>query len=56
MVVPVIASAGCGLAQHFVEDYQAGAAGTFLCQPDNNPMQCPSYIPANAGLLIRLEV
>jgi cyclase len=57
--VPVIASGGCGLAQHFVEGYQAGAAavaaGTFFCQRDQNPMQCRSHI-RNAGLPIRLEI
>lgn len=57
--VPIIASGGCGLAQHFVEGYQAGAsavaAGTFFCQRDQNPMQCRSHI-RNAGFPIRLEV
>ena len=57
--VPVIASGGCGLARHFVEGYEAGAAavaaGTFFCQRDQNPMQCRSHI-RNAGLPIRLEV
>jgi len=59
LAVPVIASGGCGLAQHFVEGYEAGAAavaaGTFFCQRDQNPMQCRSHI-RNAGLSIRLEV
>ena len=59
LAVPVITSGGCGLAQHFVEGYQAGAAavaaGTFFCQRDQNPMQCRSHI-RNAGLPIRLEV
>lgn len=54
--VPLIISAGCGLAQHFVEGYQAGAAavaaGTFFCQRDQNPMQCRSHI-LNAGISIR---
>jgi cyclase len=57
--VPLIAAGGCGLAQHFVDGYQAGAAavaaGTFFCQRDQNPMQCRSHI-RNAGLPIRLEV
>lgn len=57
--VPVIAAGGCGLSQHFVEGYQAGAsavaAGTFFSQRDQNPMQCRSHI-RNAGLPIRLEV
>lgn len=56
--VPVIAAGGCGLAEHFVAGYQAGAAavaaGTFFCQRDQNPMQCRSHI-RNAGLPIRLE-
>ena len=57
--VPLIASGGCGLAQHFVDGYQAGAAavaaGTFFCQRDQNPMQCRAHI-RNAGIPIRLEV
>lgn len=57
--VPLIASGGCGLAEHFVEGYQAGAAavaaGTFFCHRDQNPMQCRSHI-RNAGLPIRVEV
>ena len=56
LTVPMIASGGCGLAQHFVEGYQAGAAavaaGTFFCQRDQNPMQCRSHI-LNAGICIR---
>ena len=56
--VPMIASGGCGLAQHFVEGYQAGAsavaAGTFFCQRDQNPMQCRSHI-RNAGVSIRID-
>ena len=59
LAVPVIASGGCGLAQHFVEGYAAGAsavaAGTFFSQRDQNPMQCRSHI-RNAGFPIRLEV
>ena len=59
LIVPVIASGGCGLAQHFVEGYAAGAsavaAGTFFSQRDQNPMQCRSHI-RNAGVSIRLEV
>ena len=57
--VPLIASGGCGLAQHFVDGYQAGAsavaAGTFFCQRDQSPMQCRSHI-RNAGIPIRLDV
>ena len=56
--VPLIASGGCGLAQHFVEGYQAGAsavaAGTFFCQRDQNPMQCRSHI-RNSGISIRID-
>jgi cyclase len=57
--VPLITAGGCGLAQHFVEGYQAGAsavaAGTFFCQRDQNPMQCRSHIQ-NAGIPIRLSL
>ena len=57
--VPIIASGGCGLAQHFVEGYKAGAsavaAGTFFCQRDQNPMQCRSQI-RNAGVPIRINI
>ena len=56
--LPLIAAGGCGLAEHFVSGYLAGAAavaaGTFFCQRDQNPMQCRSHI-RNAGLPIRLE-
>ena len=56
--VPMIASGGCGLAQHFVEGYQAGAsavaAGTFFCQRDQNPMQCRSHI-RNSDIPIRID-
>ena len=59
MAVSVIASGSCGVAQHFLEGYHAGAAavaaGTFFCQRHQNPMQYRSYI-RNAGLPIRLEV
>ena len=54
--IPLIASGGCGLAQHFVDGYQAGAqavaAGTFFCQRDQNPMQCRSQL-LNSGINIR---
>ena len=57
--VPIIASGGCGVAQHFVDGYLAGAsgvaAGTYFSQRDQNPMQCRSHI-YNAGIPIRLEV
>lgn len=57
--VPLIASGGCGLGQHFVEGYQAGAAavaaGTFFCQRDQNPMQCRSHI-CNSGINIRIQL
>ena len=56
LAVPVITSGGCGLAQHFVEGYQAGAsavaAGTFFCHRDQNPIQCRSHIE-NSGVPIR---
>lgn len=55
--VPLIAAGGCGLAQHFVEGYQAGAsavaAGTFFCNRDQNPMQCRSHVH-NAQIPIRM--
>ena len=54
--LPIIASGGCGLAQHFVEGYKAGAAavaaGTYFCRRDQNIMQCRSHI-RNAGIDIR---
>ena len=57
--VPIIASGGCGLAEHFVAGYRAGAsavaAGTFFCRRDQNPMQCRAHI-RNDELPIRLEV
>ena len=57
--VPVKAFGLSCLAQHFVENCQAGAvagaAGTFFLQRDQNPMQCRLHI-CNAGLPIRLEV
>lgn len=57
--VPVIASGGCGLAEHFVEglrdaDAEGVAAGTFFCFRDQNPMQTRAHI-RNAGVSIRLE-
>lgn len=59
VTAPIIASGGCGLAQHFVDGYEAGAsavsAGSFFSQRDQNPMQCRSHI-RNAGFPIRLEV
>jgi len=57
--MPLIASGGCALAQHFEEGYQPGvvafAAGTCFCQFVQNSMQCGSSI-CDAGLLIQLEV
>lgn len=57
--IPVVASGGCGLAQHFIEGIaRAGAdgvaAGTYFCFKDENPMQTRSQI-ANAGIPIRLQ-
>jgi cyclase len=57
--VPVIASGGCGLAEHFAEGFtKAGAegvsAGTFFCFRDQNPMQTRAHI-RNAGVSIRME-
>lgn len=58
--VPLIASGGCGLAEHFVEgfeksDVEAVAAGTFFCFRDQNPMQTRAHI-RNAGISIRTEL
>ncbi|HNY34568.1 MAG TPA: imidazole glycerol phosphate synthase cyclase subunit [Methanothrix soehngenii] len=57
--IPVIASGGCGLAEHFVEGFQEGradgvSAGTYFCFKDENPMQTRSQI-RNAGIPIRLH-
>ena len=56
--VPLIASGGCGLAQHFVDGFKTGAsgvaAGSFFSQRDQSPMQCRSHA-RNAGLPIRLR-
>lgn len=57
--VPVIASGGCGLAEHFVEGFRDGlaeavSAGTFFCFRDQNPMQTRAHI-RNAGIPIRME-
>jgi imidazole glycerol-phosphate synthase subunit HisF len=57
--VPVILAGGCGVAQHFVEGFQAGkaegvAAGTFFCFRDQNPMQTRAHV-RSAGVPIRLE-
>lgn len=55
--IPVIASGGCGLSQHFADGMRAGAeavaAGTFFCFKDQNPMQTRAHI-RNAGFPIRL--
>ena len=55
--VPVIASGGCGLAQHLIDGYKAGAsavaAGTFFCTRDQNQFQSRSHIK-NAGIPIRI--
>ena len=57
--IPLIASGGCGLAQHFVEGFRAGAsavaAGTFFCQRDQNPIQCRSQL-INSGINIRITL
>lgn len=57
--IPVIASGGCGLAEHFVEGFLEGradgvSAGTYFCFKDENPMQTRSQI-RNAGIPIRLH-
>ena len=57
--VPIIASGGCSLAQHFVDGYHAGAsavaAGTFSCLRDQNPIQTRSHI-YNSGIPIRINI
>lgn len=57
--VPVVASGGCGLAEHFVDGFKgagadAVAAGTYFCFKDENPMQVRARIK-NAGIPIRLN-
>jgi imidazole glycerol-phosphate synthase subunit HisF len=59
VMVPVIASGGCGLAVHFAEALGEGraeavAAGTFFCFRDQSPMQARAHI-RNAGIPIRTE-
>lgn len=58
--IPVIASGGCGLAQHFVTGFTQGhaaavAAGTYFCFKDENPMQVRSQIK-NSGIPIRMHL
>lgn len=58
--IPVIASGGCGLAEHFVQGFLEGgvdavSAGTYFCFKDENPMQVRSQIK-NACIPIRLHV
>ena len=57
--VPIIASGGCSLAQHFVDGYRAGASavasGTFFCLRDQNPIQTRSHI-YNSGIPIRINI
>ncbi|HEU4472532.1 MAG TPA: imidazole glycerol phosphate synthase cyclase subunit [Flavisolibacter sp.] len=57
--IPVIASAGCGLAKHFIDGFLEGkadavAAGTFFALQDQNFMQTRSHIK-NAGVSIRVH-
>ncbi len=55
--VPLIASGGCGLAKHFIEGFESGAAaiaaGTYFSNRDQNLMQCRSQI-ANSGIPVRI--
>lgn len=58
--IPVIASGGCGLAQHFVDGFLetsvcAIAAGTYFSFKDENPMQTRARV-RNAGIPIRTIV
>lgn len=55
--IPVVASGGCGLTQHFIDGFLKGkadavSAGTYFCFKDENPMQTRSQIN-NAGIPIR---
>jgi len=57
--IPVIASGGCGLAQHFADGFLRGradavAAGSFFAHRDQNFMQTRSQIK-NAGINIRMH-
>lgn len=57
--IPVVASGGCGLAEHFVKGFKSAgadavAAGTYFCFKDENPMQVRAQIK-NAGIPIRLN-
>ncbi len=59
VTIPVVASGGCGLTQHFIEGFLDGkadavSAGTYFCFKDENPMQTRSQI-SNAGIPIRLH-
>ncbi len=54
--VPVKASGGCGVAEHFSDVFlktgvEAVAAGTFFCQQDQNPIQTRAQIK-NSGVEI----
>lgn len=55
--VPVMASGGCGLAEHFSQGLGAGAAavaaGSFFSLRDQNPMQSRAHVH-NAGHPIRI--
>jgi cyclase len=57
VVVPVVASGGCGLAEHFSQGFGAGAAavaaGSFFSLRDQNPMQSRAHVH-NAGHSIRI--
>jgi len=57
--IPVIASGGCGSAEHFIQGFLLGkadavSAGTYFCFKDENPMQTRAQIK-NAGIPIRLH-
>ena len=58
--VPVIASGGCGTAQHFIDGFLEGgasavAAGTFFAFKDQNPVQTRSHVKS-AGIPIRIHL
>lgn len=58
--IPVIASGGCGTAQHFIDGFLIGgadavAAGTFFAFKDQNPIQTRSHVKS-AGIPIRIHL
>jgi len=57
--IPVIASGGCGKAEHFIDGIIRGgsdavAAGTYFCFKDENPMQTRAQM-RNHGIPVRMH-